>query len=87
MLAPELKMPVANERSALGKYSAVAFSAAGKLPASPSARMARAMMKPHTEAGNAARPSAPSTLLKALPTWIEYAWAIAPSDQMAIAMW
>ena len=40
-LAPELKMPVANARSFFGKYSAVALIAAGKLPASPMARMIR----------------------------------------------
>ena len=31
MFAPELKIPVANERSFLGKYSAVALIAAGEL--------------------------------------------------------
>ena len=39
-LVPELKMPVAKDLSFLGKYSAVALIAAGKLPASPKASMA-----------------------------------------------
>ena len=47
--APELKMEVANARSFFGKYSAVTLMAAGKLPASPSARMARHPRKSHTE--------------------------------------
>ena len=46
--APELKMEVANARSFLGKYSAVTLMAAGKLPASPSARIQRAAIKSHT---------------------------------------
>ena len=47
--APELKIDVANARSFFGKYSAVTLMAAGKLPASPSARMARHPRKSHTE--------------------------------------
>ena len=39
--APALKMEVAKARSFFGKYSAVTLMAAGKLPASPSARMPR----------------------------------------------
>ena len=46
--APLLKMAVANARSFLGKYSAVTLMAAGKLPASPSARMQRAPKNSHT---------------------------------------
>ena len=46
--APALKMEVANARSFLGKYSAVVLMAAGKLPASPRARMPRAARKSHT---------------------------------------
>lgn len=34
-LAPELNIPVANDLSFFGKYSAVALIAAGKLPDSP----------------------------------------------------
>ena len=56
-LAPELNIPVANERSCLGKYSAVALMAAGKLPASPMAKIIRANIKPSTEAGIAAMPA------------------------------
>ncbi|OAV72993.1 hypothetical protein Barb7_03019 [Bacteroidales bacterium Barb7] len=44
-VAPALKMLVEKARSFLGKYSAVAFMAAGKLPASPSASTKRAKMK------------------------------------------
>ncbi len=55
-LAPELKIPVANDLSFLGKYSAVAFIAAGKLPASPNARTALENIKPTTETLNAAIP-------------------------------
>ena len=39
--APLLKMEVEKARSFLGKYSAVALMAAGKLPASPTARIMR----------------------------------------------
>ncbi len=46
--APALKIEVANARSFLGKYSAVTLMAAGKLPASPSARMQRAARNSHT---------------------------------------
>ena len=46
--APALKMDVAKARSFFGKYSAVVLMAAGKLPASPSARIERAAMKSHT---------------------------------------
>ena len=46
---PELKIEVANARSFLGKYSAVTFTAAGKLPASPRARNARHPMNSHTD--------------------------------------
>ena len=43
--APALKMEVAYARSFLGKYSAVTLIAAGKLPASPKARIQRAARK------------------------------------------
>ena len=47
----------------LGKYSAVAFIAAGKLPASPNARTARLTMKPATETLKAVIPKSPSIVL------------------------
>ena len=43
--APALKIDVANARSFLGKYSATALIAAGKLPASPIAKISRANIK------------------------------------------
>ena len=52
-LAPELKIPVANDLSFLGKYSAVALMAAGKFPASPKPSTARENIKPITETGTA----------------------------------
>jgi hypothetical protein len=51
----------------LGKYSAVARIAAGKLPASPMARIVRATMKPMTDAGTAR----PSSDFMPLPSSIE----------------
>src|SRR5580692_5837917 len=42
-LAPELKIPVANDRARGGNHSAVALIAAGKLPLSPSPRRNRAI--------------------------------------------
>jgi hypothetical protein len=50
-LVPELNMPVAKERSFLGKYSAVALRAEGKLPASPTANNAREIINPIIETG------------------------------------
>ena len=47
--APELKMPVASERSLWGNHSAVVLRAAGKLPDSPRPREKRAM--PNCEHG------------------------------------
>ena len=46
--APELKMLVANALSFFGKNSAVDLMAAGKLPASPKARINRAKIKRET---------------------------------------
>ena len=46
--APALKMEVAKARSFFGKYYAVTLMAAGKLPLSPSARMARQNKKRYT---------------------------------------
>ena len=48
MDAPELKIEVAKALSFLGKYSAVTLMAAGKLPASPRARIQRAATKSQT---------------------------------------
>ena len=47
-LAPELKIPVASERSLCGNHSATVLIAAGKLPDSPSPRKKRA--KPNSSA-------------------------------------
>ena len=47
--APLLKIEVEKARSFFGKYSAVALMAAGKLPASPTARIRRQARKSHTE--------------------------------------
>ena len=46
--APLLKMAVEKARSFLGKYSAVTLMAAGKLPASPTARIKRQERNNHT---------------------------------------
>src|SRR5688572_6728750 len=58
---PELKIPVANDLSFLGKYSAVALMAAGKFPASPNARIALENIKPITDIENPAIPNHPKT--------------------------
>ena len=47
--APLLKIEVEKARSFFGKYSAVALMAAGKLPASPTARIIRHERNNHTE--------------------------------------
>ena len=97
--APELKIDVANARSFFGKYSAVTLMAAGKLPASPSARTARQARKSHTEtpaiAAAAALPA--STARRAatdpMPSVNQHvamphaAWRHAPSDQTKMAHW
>ncbi len=94
--APELNMEVANALSFLGKYSAVTFMAAGKFPASPSARMHLAARNSHTLvdaiANAAAEPVSnaaivsteayPSMCIVAQP---QAAWRQAPADQMPIA--
>ena len=67
IVVPELKMPVAKDLSFLGKYSAVAFIAAGKLPASPMAKTDLAKIKPTTDADIAAMPVQPSTDLMPVP--------------------
>ena len=65
---PELKIEVANARSFFGKYSAVTFIAAGKLPASPSARTARHARKSHTDAVMPIMATKPAALSAEVPT-------------------
>src|SRR6187200_2228851 len=84
-LAPELKMPVAKDRSFFGKYSAVALIAAGKFPDSPKPNTARANIKPKTETGTAAIPAQPNTDNTPSPIGMARAWIIAPTDQMIMA--
>ncbi len=90
---PALNMLVAYARSFLGKYSAVAFIAAGKLPASPMASTQRAMMNrvSDTSAIFAARSTFSATARRAAasgrPTMCSVAtphsaWRQAPADQM-----
>src|SRR6185369_170133 len=69
-LAPELNIPVANDLSFLGKYSAVAFIAAGKFPASPNARIARENINPITETEKPAIPTHPNAVAILLPMGI-----------------
>src|SRR4051812_9411064 len=66
-LAPELNIPVANDLSFFGKYSAVALMAAGKLPASPKASTVREIINPRMETGTAANPIQVKTLDAAVP--------------------
>ena len=95
-LAPELNMDVAKARSFLGKYSAVTFMAAGKLPASPSARTQRQKRNAYmliVDIIMAESPVAPiraSVEEKSPPihpsvNTPQKAWRTAPSDQMTIA--
>ena len=84
-LAPELNMPVAKDRSLRGKYSAVAFMAAGKFADSPTARKARVNINPITEAGTLTIPSHPSTGNKLSPIGIAEACMMAPIDHTTIA--
>ncbi len=78
-------MPVANDLSFLGKYSAVALMAAGKLPASPNARIALENMNPITEMEKPAIPNQPKITDMVSPIGIANAWMIAARDQMIIA--
>ena len=48
MVEPALNIEVEKARSFLGKYSAVTFMAAGKLPASPAPKTIRAAIKQYT---------------------------------------
>src|SRR5688572_5597505 len=72
-LVPELNMPVANERSFFGKYSAVALIAAGKFPDSPKPNTARAIIKPSTETEIVEKPSNAATGKKTDPIDSAYA--------------
>src|SRR3546814_15092454 len=95
-VAPALKMLVANPRSFFGKYSAVAFIAAGKLPDSPIAKMIRAKTNSVTltEITAPTSPTVPMSSLASskptnqLPVRIpdvaipQKAWRHAPTDQM-----
>ena len=81
---PELKIEVENARSFFGKYSAVTLIAAGKLPASPSARTARHARKSQTEIVMPIIPAKPAALSQPVPT-PQPACRQAPRDQMKIA--
>ena len=65
---PELKIPVASERSFLGKYSATALIAAGKFPDSPKPKTARDNINPAIEMGTAPTPIQTINVEKAVPT-------------------
>ena len=78
-------MPVAKERSFLGKYSAVALIAAGKFPASPMANTALENINPAIETGTAAMPNQPKIALMPVPNGTDKACMIAPHDQMMMA--
>ena len=67
-LVPELNIPVAKALSFLGKYSAVALMAAGKLPASPNPTQALENIKPAIDTGTAAIPIQPKILIILVPT-------------------
>src|SRR5688572_10607082 len=55
---PALKMPVAKARSFFGNHSATAFTAAGKLPASPNPSIARQNARSNAERDAAWNPAA-----------------------------
>ena len=57
--APLLNIEVEKARSFLGKYSAVTLMAAGKLPASPSARIIRQPRKRYIETVASATAASP----------------------------
>src|SRR5205809_1872542 len=82
---PELNMPVAKDRSFLGKYSAVALMAAGKLPDSPNPNTALENIKPAMATGTPAIPNHPAKADIPLPTGIAAECNMAPSDQIMIA--
>ena len=84
-LVPELNIPVANDLSFFGKYSAVALMAAGKLPASPNPKMALENIKPAIEKGTEVIPIHPNTATILIPSGIAQACKIAANDQMMMA--
>ena len=98
-VAPALKILVARALSFLGKYSAVVLIAAGKLPASPIAKMSLAKIKSATLVFTineifstlAIKSLAPSKLTNQLPVIIpdvaipQKACNTAPIDQIPIA--
>ena len=81
---PELKIDVANARSFFGKYSAVTLIAAGKFPASPSARTVRQARKSQTEIDMPITIVMPRPFSQCVPT-PQTACRQAPRDQMKIA--
>ena len=81
---PELNIDVAKARSFLGKYSAVTLIAAGKFPASPSARTARHTRNSHTDTVMPNIDRNPTAFSAEVPT-PHPACKHAPSDQMKIA--
>ena len=81
--APLLKMEVENARSFLGKYSAVTLMAAGKLPASPTARIIRQARNNHTEMVVRATILPPAIPRAAQP---QKACRQAPTDHTKMAM-
>ena len=94
--APALNIEVAKALSFLGKYSAVVFMAAGKLPASPRARMALAAMNSHTlvdAMANAAAEPVSTAFMACIDSYpsmqqVRYpqtACRQAPADQMPMA--
>ena len=83
---PELKIPVAKERSFLGKYSAVALIAAGKFPDSPNPKTALAIINPRTDTDMVENPISVANGLNKAPRFSAYAWIIAPTDQMIKAI-
>ena len=94
--APALKILVAKARSFLGKYSAVTLMAAGKLPASPTARIRRQARNSHTlveamanarlePASTARRASIEATPSRCMVTQPQMACRQAPVDQIKMA--
>ena len=66
-LVPELNIPVAKALSFFGKYSAVVFMAAGKLPASPKPSNALENINPAIDTGTAATPTQPNIFTMLVP--------------------
>ena len=81
--APLLKIEVEKARSFFGKYSAVALIAAGKFPASPTAKIRRQARKSHTEMVVSAVMLPPARPNAVHP---QAAWRQAPTDHTKMAM-